>query len=240
MGIGFAPFVPGGRQIIKLLRTHPGHLKGIRTHSSNSPRPSPRGFPEGPSFRKIFQNTVGKLTRSIVSTGRTTPFLKDFLTSVRPSNDIQPNQRIIPAFFQRQTNTIEGTNSVKIPPQNIGNFEPFIEVASRTFGVEKGLIRAVIKAESNFDPRAKSRSGAVGLMQLLPSTGRELGVKDLYDPRENIFGGTRYLAMLLDRYEGNLELTLAAYNWGPGNLGKAPDGIPRETKEYVQRVLKYL
>ena len=115
-----------------------------------------------------------------------------------------------------------------------------IEEASQNFGVEKALIRAVIKAESDFNPRAKSRSGAVGLMQLLPSTARELGVRDLYDPRDNIAGGTRYLAMLLDRYDGNLKSALAAYNWGPGNIEKTPDQLPRETEQYIQRVLRYL
>ncbi len=96
--------------------------------------------------------------------------------------------------------------------QDAETFEPFIEEASRAFEVRKDLIRAVIKAESDFNPAAKSRAGAVGLMQLLPSTARELGVRDLYDPRENILGGTRYLAMLLNRYEEDLELALSAYN----------------------------
>jgi soluble lytic murein transglycosylase-like protein len=121
-----------------------------------------------------------------------------------------------------------------------GHFEPFIQEASRSFGIEEPLIRAVIKAESNFDPRAKSRAGAVGLMQLLPSTGAELGVRDLYDPRENILGGTRYLATLLDRYGGDPRLALAAYNWGPGNLEKPHTGFPPETERYIQRVFKYL
>jgi len=119
-------------------------------------------------------------------------------------------------------------------------FEPFVEEASRAFEVRKDLIRAVIKAESDFNPAAKSRAGAVGLMQLLPSTAREMGVRDLYDPKENIFGGTRYLAMLLNRYEGNLELALSAYNWGPSNLEKGSGRLPRETEHYVQRVLGYL
>jgi soluble lytic murein transglycosylase-like protein len=120
------------------------------------------------------------------------------------------------------------------------DFDPLIKEASQKFGVRENLIRAVIKAESDFDPEAESSSGAVGLMQLLPSTAREVGVNDLYDPSENITGGTRYLSGLIDRYSGNLEMALAAYNWGLGNLARSPNRLPQETQDYVQRVLNYM
>jgi soluble lytic murein transglycosylase-like protein len=123
---------------------------------------------------------------------------------------------------------------------NAGPFENIIQEASQTFDVKRDLIRAVIRAESDFNPMAESRAGAVGLMQLLPSTARDMGVTNLYDPRENILGGTQYLGMLLERYEGNMEQALAAYNWGPGNLERAPDRLPQETRAYIQRVLSYL
>jgi soluble lytic murein transglycosylase-like protein len=76
-------------------------------------------------------------------------------------------------------------------------------------------------------------------MQLMPGTARELGVKDPYDPVENIMGGTRYLRMLLDRYHGNVRLALASYNWGMGNVERSPERLPAETTHYISRVLKH-
>ncbi|MBW2123451.1 MAG: lytic transglycosylase domain-containing protein, partial [Deltaproteobacteria bacterium] len=135
---------------------------------------------------------------------------------------------------------IRESDSPSLPRAEPGDFDPLIEEASRRFGVARPLIKAVIKAESDFNPQARSPSGATGLMQLLPSTAKDLGVTDLYDPRQNVMGGTRYLAMLLNRYRGDIESALAAYNWGPGNLERSRGRIPAETKQYVHRVMKHL
>ena len=94
------------------------------------------------------------------------------------------------------------------------DLEPLIRRHSSQHHLHPALIRAVIKAESNFDPRAVSRAGAVGLMQLMPQTAVRLDVRDLYDPEENVAGGTKYLRQLLDRFHGDLPLALAAYNAG--------------------------
>lgn len=114
--------------------------------------------------------------------------------------------------------------------------DPIIEKASRRYGVEVGLIKAVIKAESNFNPNAVSHAGARGLMQLMPGTARALGVSDSFDPEQNVMAGTRFLGDLLTRYNGDLDSALAAYNWGPGNVDKRPDRLPRETREYLAHV----
>ena len=124
---------------------------------------------------------------------------------------------------------------IKSPPE----LNDIIENASKNYEVDPELIRSVIKAESNFDANATSSKGAMGLMQLMPETAKDLGVKNCYNPIENIMAGTRYLKSLLNRYDGNVELTLAAYNWGMGNVEKHPDKLPKETREYIVRVNGY-
>jgi soluble lytic murein transglycosylase-like protein len=114
--------------------------------------------------------------------------------------------------------------------------EAIITRASNRYGVDAGLIKAVVKAESGFNPNAVSHAGAQGLMQLMPGTARSLGVNDSFDPEQNVMAGTRFLSDLLKRYNGNLDSALAAYNWGPGNVDRKPDQLPRETREYLARV----
>jgi soluble lytic murein transglycosylase-like protein len=127
--------------------------------------------------------------------------------------------------------------NIDIPdPRN--RIEAAISEAAQTHGVDPALIRSVIKAESNFDANCTSPKGAMGLMQLMPETARELGVRNGYDPVENIGAGTRYLKKLLTRYDGNVPLALAAYNWGMGNLEKRPGQMPAETRRYVDQVTR--
>jgi len=119
-----------------------------------------------------------------------------------------------------------------------GEINAIIEKASRQYGVDSSLIESVIRAESGFDSSCTSPKGAMGLMQLMPGTAQDLGVKNPYDAQENIMAGTRYLKTLLDRYHGNTPLALAAYNWGMGNLERNSDNLPEETRNYVSKIMK--
>ena len=118
------------------------------------------------------------------------------------------------------------------------DYDSLIRQAGRHHGVNPALIKAVVHAESRFDATAVSHAGAQGLMQLMPGTARSLGVDDPFNPWQNIDGGTRYLRYLMARFEGDLNLTLAAYNAGEGTVRRY-GGIPpyRVTRRYVQRVL---
>jgi soluble lytic murein transglycosylase-like protein len=117
-------------------------------------------------------------------------------------------------------------------------YEPLVREHASRQSLRPDLVRAVIQVESGFNARATSPKGAMGLMQLMPQTARELGVYDAYDPAENIRGGTMYLRQLLDKYSGNEELALAAYNAGSGAVDRYGRQIPpyRETRDYVRKV----
>ncbi len=151
--------------------------------------------------------------------------------------DVQGNLHYVRGKSGRTNKKIANRPLARLPrdstPQTIN---AFILAAATEHGVDPFLIKAIIKAESNFDPTAVSPKGAQGLMQLMPATARGLQVSDPFDPRDNISGGTKYFRFLLDSYEGDVELSLAAYNAGPGNVKNAIPNFP-ETRTYVAKVL---
>ncbi|WP_397582533.1 lytic transglycosylase domain-containing protein [Sphingorhabdus sp.] len=116
-----------------------------------------------------------------------------------------------------------------------------IEATATRFGVDRNLVDAVAWQESRYNPRAISKAGAVGVMQLMPETARQLGVRNLYDVEQNVVGGTAYLRQQLERFGNNVPLALAAYNAGPGAVIKY-GGIPpyRETQNYVRQIMQRL
>ncbi|MBW2091328.1 MAG: lytic transglycosylase domain-containing protein [Deltaproteobacteria bacterium] len=119
------------------------------------------------------------------------------------------------------------------------DFDALISRIAGKNDLDPNLVKAVIKAESDFEPKTVSRKGAKGLMQIMPETARDLGVRDPFDPAQNIDGGCRYLRQMLDRYSENLTLALAAYNWGPGNLDRSKEDLPKETRTYIERVNRF-
>jgi|YelNatPaOPRAMG01_1025707.scaffolds.fasta_scaffold01164_18 soluble lytic murein transglycosylase len=129
----------------------------------------------------------------------------------------------------------------KIGPQaDTKEVESLLKEASMRYNLPYPLLKAIVRAESNFNPKAVSPKGAMGLMQLMPDTAKDMYVKDPFCPRENILGGAKYLRYLLDRFNGDLKLALAAYNAGPERV-LSSGGIPNipETVEFVQRVLRF-
>ncbi len=120
-------------------------------------------------------------------------------------------------------------------------YNDIIVAAARRFDVDAALVSAVIKAESDYNPRIVSNKGARGLMQLMPATAKRFGVTNSFDPEENIHAGTRYLRWLLTKFGGNADLAVAAYNAGEGNVWKY-DGVPpfRETVNYINRISKHI
>jgi hypothetical protein len=178
-------------------------------------------------------NFLMKTIRSICSTSSqgdhfslfpALPFLFESPSQALPETDPSPPQADVPlpAF-----------------KPNSQEFDQIIQQAATEFGVEPALIKAVISVESNGNPEAVSPAGAQGLMQLMPKTAADLGVTNPFDPVQNIRAGARYLSQLQNRYQGDRQLTLAAYNWGMGNLERKPEALPRETRNYIVRVEKH-
>jgi hypothetical protein len=129
----------------------------------------------------------------------------------------------------------------RVRPSNNRLYDPYIREAVALHGVDEQLVRAVIQVESEFDARAVSRAGARGLMQIMPSTAVRLGVADLFDPRQNILGGVKYLRMLLDMFQGDVSLAVAGYNAGERAVMRH-QGVPpyKETQGYVRKILTLL
>ncbi len=166
------------------------------------------------------------------------------IDSARPNQDFQ---KILDAnMSSEKTNTTPFANKIfsseLASSNNINNtnadIDALIEQYSAKNGLDSAFVKAVIKQESGFQPKVTSSCGAMGLMQLMPATANSLGVKDAYDPEQNIAGGTKYLKGLLDRFGGDKSLALAAYNAGPNAVAKY-NGIPpyKETQNYVKNIM---
>ena len=155
------------------------------------------------------------------------------LSNIRPTNPAKLTTYAVPA-----TTGIRSTRPVLA--ERARAYDSLITEHSRTNGVRPDLVRAVMQVESGFNPLARSPKGAMGLMQLMPATAKQYGVKNPFNPAENVRAGVAYLRELLDRYQNNEELALAAYNAGPGAVDKHGQSVPpyRETQSYVAQINK--
>ncbi len=157
----------------------------------------------------------------------------ELMTLLRPDFSLRPQAP--PAQADRLYRQLQPR--LELQPPGRSEVEQMIDQVAGQVSLAPELIRSVVAAESDFQVQAVSSAGAQGLMQLMPETAAELGVEDRFDPRQNLLGGSRYLKQLLEKYEGDLDKTLAAYNWGQGNVDrKGLAQMPQETRDYLLKV----
>lgn len=163
-------------------------------------------------------------------------YMEQVLNSLKVQNNRMSSARVNQSSFAE---VLADTNekSIAVPE----SMDAIFEEAARTYDVPVNLLKAMAKAESNFDEKAVSSAGAQGVMQLMPATAKSLGVKDPFDARQNIMGGAKYISQKLKQYNGDLDLALAAYNAGSGNVRKY-GGVPpfKETRNYIKKIKEYM
>jgi Rod binding domain-containing protein len=189
-------------------------------------------------FTDLLDEEYGKISASQSSLGLAELILEQIEKQGSNSLDMLKNLKNVPWMFEKEFIPSKMFFDNETVIGNVLRWKDIIEQASRQYDVDKNLIAAVIACESSGNQYAVSPKGAKGLMQLIDTTAQEVGVRNVFNPQENIFGGTKYLKMLLEKFNGDEELALASYNAGPSAVEKFK-GIPpyEETRQYVENVL---
>jgi len=205
--------------------------------------------PSGESaFSRVFTARMNTEAFAGNAMGRplSTEFVKWLAANAGPDTDSAPATTLdwlagtasVPARPTPASMPQAATEAQPVTQAKPATISHLIQQAASRYHLDPSLISSVIAQESSFDPQAVSPDGAQGLMQLMPNTAQELHVTNAFDPAQNIDGGSRYLAGLIQRYHGDVKLALAAYNWGMGNLERQPDKLPAETRHYVASIMR--
>ncbi|MCL6478622.1 MAG: lytic transglycosylase domain-containing protein [Peptococcaceae bacterium] len=205
-------------------------LMQLQTITHNYDSRAREGSIKGPDFALILAALMeGQKGGAGLPVRRVSQAVKDIRVRSLPLKEVKPGIKT------------QKRDSRYIRPVTGSGLEAMADRVAAKYGLDPALLKAVIKVESDFNPRALSRAGAMGLMQLMPDTARSLGVKYPFDPLENMEGGARYLKSMLERFNGDLNLALAAYNAGPGAVERY-GGVPpfEETQSYIRRINRLL
>ena len=194
---------------------------------------------QGSDFKTILDGKINAVENKNQTSENILPVYEDEITPLKPEEILstQDDDIVVDELEEIEKDPVSLKSKMNLQAQN-ADINEIVETFSNKYGIDSDFIKAIIKQESGFNPKATSKKGAMGLMQLMPATAKSLGVEDAYNPWENVEGGVRYLKNLLSKYDNNEELALAAYNAGSGAVQKY-GGIPpyKETQNYVKSIM---
>lgn len=205
------------------------HIKPLESYVDNG---------KGKTTLTSFKDVLAEETTSNSTTEKTSAESSSTKKSLYTDPDTGESVKYEDVAKTTGTSSTSAAKTTQASSMKTTEYDAYFKKAAKKYGVSESLLKAIAKAESNFNARDVSSSGAMGVMQLMPATAESLGVKDPFDPEENIMGGAKCIAQKLKEFDGDIKLALAAYNAGSGAVKRA-GGIPSSAKSYVTKVLSY-